>query len=80
MNQDKDPQNYVGVRDIADIDNTPKLIIHSRIDRDVPFIRGKNVFNAAKESKEFWETKTDHIMTLIDLTDEAIIKIMEQIR
>ena len=73
-------QDYVGVRDIADIDNTPKLIIHSRIDRDVPFIRGKNVFNAAKEPKEFWETKTDHIMTLIDLTDEAINKIMEQIR
>jgi len=68
-------QDYVGVRDIADINNLPKLIIHSRIDRDVPFQRGKNVFDAAKEPKEFWRTETDHIMTLSDLTEEAIDKI-----
>tara|TARA_R110002124_G_scaffold286871_2_gene468989 strand:- start:43 stop:915 length:873 start_codon:yes stop_codon:yes gene_type:complete len=73
-------QDYVGVRDIAEIENIPKLIIHSRIDRDVPFIRGKNVFNSAKEPKEFWETETDHIMTLRDLTDETIKKIVEKIR
>lgn len=73
-------QDYVGVRDIAEIKNIPKLIIHSRIDRDVPFIRGKNIFNSAKEPKEFWETKTDHIMTLRDLTDETIKKISEKIR
>lgn len=73
-------QDYVGVRDIAEIENIPKLIIHSRIDRDVPFIRGKNIFESAKEPKEFWETETDHIMTLRDLTDEAIKKINEKIR
>jgi len=73
-------QDYVGVRDIAEIESIPKLIIHSRIDRDVPFIRGKNVYNSAKEPKEFWETETDHIMTLRDLTDETIKKIVEKIR
>ncbi|VAX34802.1 hypothetical protein MNBD_UNCLBAC01-1070 [hydrothermal vent metagenome] len=73
-------QDYVGVRDIADIDNIPKLIIHSRLDKDIPFKRGKNVFDAAKEPKEFWETETEHIMTLRDLTEEAINKIFEQIR
>ena len=73
-------QDYVGVRDIAEIKSIPKLIIHSRNDRDIPFIRGKNVFNSAKEPKEFWETETDHIMTLRDLTNEAIEKINSLIR
>ncbi len=73
-------QDYIGVRDIAEIENIPKLIIHSRIDREVPFIRGKNVFNAAKEPKEFWETETGHILTLRDLTDETIKKIVEKVR
>lgn len=73
-------QDYVGIRDIAQIENIPKLIIHSRIDKDVPFIRGKNVYDSAKEPKVFWETETEHIMTLKDLTDEAIIKIKEQVR
>ncbi|MBD0851908.1 alpha/beta hydrolase [Maribacter arenosus] len=68
-------QDYVGVRDIAEIKNIPKLIIHSRKDRDVPFKRGKNVFEAAKEPKEFWETETEHIMTLKELSDDAIKKI-----
>ncbi|WP_185967770.1 alpha/beta hydrolase [Formosa sediminum] len=73
-------QDYVAVRDIAYIKNIPKLIIHSRIDRDIPFFRGKNVFDSAREPKEFWETETDHIMTLRDLTDEAIEKITNKIR
>ncbi len=73
-------QDYIGVRDIAEINNIPKLIIHSRMDRDVPFKRGQNVFNSAKEPKEFWETETEHIMTLRDLTDETIKKIAEKIR
>ncbi len=73
-------QDYVGVRDIAQINNIPKLIIHSRIDRDVPFNHGKNVFDSAKEPKEFWETETEHIMTLRDLTEEAITKIKEQVQ
>ena len=73
-------QDYVGVRDIAQIKNIPKLIIHSRKDRDVPFNRGKNVFDSAKEPKEFWETETEHIMTLRDLTEEAITKIKNQVQ
>ncbi len=73
-------QDYVGVRDIAEIENIPKLIIHSRMDTDVPYIRGKNVFDAAQEPKEFWETETDHIMTLKDLSDEVIEKIEQKIR
>ncbi len=72
-------QNYVAVRDIADIDNTPKLIIHSNKDRAVPLSRGRNIFNSAREPKIFWETSTEHIETLRDLPDETILKLYELI-
>lgn len=73
-------QDYIGIRDIAEIDNIPKLIIHSKSDRAVPFGRGKNIFDASKEPKELWETNTKHIRTLTDLTDEAIEKINQLIQ
>lgn len=80
----KDPsafnQDYVAVTDIADIYGIPKLIIHSKSDRAVPFERGKNVFAAANEPKIFWETDTKHIATLEDLNEEAMEKIHELIR
>ena len=68
-------QDYVAIRDIKDIRNTPKLIIHSTIDRDVPFFRGENLFNAANEPKEFWVTETEHIMILVDNPKEAVLRI-----
>ncbi|MFS4491940.1 alpha/beta hydrolase [Maribacter sp. 2308TA10-17] len=67
-------QEYIALRDIADIENMPKLIIHSKSDRAVPFKRGQSIFDAAQEPKEFWETDTEHIRTLQDLTKEAIEK------
>ena len=68
-------QDYVAIRDIAEINNIPKLIIQSAKDRAVPFERGQNIFNAAKEPKLFWETNTDHIKTLTDVPDEVIAKL-----
>lgn len=68
-------QLYVGSRDIKAIRNIPKLIIHSINDEGVPISHGKNLFKNANEPKEFWETKTSHIMTLRDVPDEAIEKI-----
>lgn len=73
-------QDYVAIRDIKEISNTPKLIIHSQSDRDVSFIQGENLYNAAMEPKEFWITDTKHIMTLKEHPDEAIQKIDELIR
>jgi pimeloyl-ACP methyl ester carboxylesterase len=73
-------QDYIAVRDIKDITNTPKLIIHSIKDKDVPFIRGENLFKAAKEPKEFWKTETDHIMILVDNPKETILKIENLIK
>ncbi len=72
-------QDYIAVRDIALIENTPKLIIHSKNDKDVPIVRGKNVFNSAQEPKTFWETDTEHIQTLIKLPNETTQKIYEQL-
>ncbi len=74
-NPEKFNQDYVAVRDIKDIISTPKLIIHSTKDKDVPFIRGENLFKAAKEPKEFWITEADHIMILVDQPKETIQKI-----
>lgn len=68
-------QDYVAIRDIKEIQNIPKLIIHSTNDKDVPFVRGENLFKAAKEPKEFWITETDHIMILVDQPKETIQKI-----
>ncbi len=78
-NPDEYNQNYVAVRDIVDIDNTPKLIIHSKIDRAVPLERGINIYNSAKEPKVFWETNTAHIKTLRDLPDETILRLNDLI-
>lgn len=73
-------QEYIAVRDIAAIENMPKLIIHSTSDSAVPFERGKSIFDAAKAPKELWETNTVHIKTLEDLTKETIEKIDALIR
>lgn len=79
-NPEKFNQLYVGSRDIRDIKNVPKLIIHSINDEEVPIIHGKNLFKNANPPKEFWETKTPHIMTFRDIPDEAIEKINKLIR
>jgi len=79
-NPEKFNQDYVAVRDIKDITNTPKLIIHSIKDKDVQFIHGENLFKSAKEPKEFWKTETDHIMVLVDNPKETILKIENLIK
>lgn len=68
--------DYTAVRDISEIENIPKLIIHSEEDRAVPFERGIRIYDAAEEPKEFWKTETKHIKTLEDLPS-ALIEKME---
>jgi len=41
----------------------PKLFIHSKKDRVVPFSQGLKLYEAAPEPKEFWETPDGHIET-----------------
>lgn len=73
-------QDYVAINDIKEISNIPKLIIHSKNDREVSFEQGKNLFKAAKEPKEFWVTDTKHMMTLKEYPKETVEKVRELIR
>lgn len=73
-------QDYVAIEDIKDIKDIPKLIIHSKVDRDVSFKQGQNLFEAAQEPKEFWITDTKHIMTLKEYPEQTIQKIDELIQ
>lgn len=68
-------QDYVALEDIREIKDVPKLIIHSKVDREVPFKHGENLFEAAKEPKEFWVTDTKHILTLREYPNETVQKI-----
>lgn len=74
-NPSKFNQDYVAIRDIKDLVNIPKLIIHSKKDGDIRFVHGENLYQAAKEPKEFWITDSEHIMTLVDEPKEAILRI-----
>jgi fermentation-respiration switch protein FrsA (DUF1100 family) len=47
--------------DVIDRISIPKLIIHSIEDETVPYYMGKDLFNKAKDPKEFWEIKGPHI-------------------
>ena len=65
-------QAYVAERDIAEIENMPKLIIHSESDNIVSFYHGERLFENAREPKLFWKTNTQHIKTLEELPNETI--------
>ncbi len=68
-------QLYIAVRDIHDINGLPKLIIHGKKDKEVPFFRGEKIFKAAKEPKTFWANDAAHIMSLMSYPTETIQKI-----
>ncbi len=73
-------QDYIAERDIQNIINTPKLIIHSATDEIVSLYHGELLYKNARKPKSFWKTNTDHIKTLEELPDEAIHKIDRLIR
>ncbi|QOW10843.1 alpha/beta hydrolase [Kaistella flava (ex Peng et al. 2021)] len=55
---------YSAKEDIKSVTKIPKLIIHSKEDKDVPFTEGMLVFNNASESKEFIEFSGEHLYAL----------------
>ncbi len=56
---------YRPVDDIAKLDGTPLLIIHSRSDEVIPYHHGEALYAAAAEPKEFWALdNTRHIAAL----------------
>lgn len=55
---------YSAKEDIRQITKIPKLIIHSKEDKDVPFAQGKMLFENAPEPKEFIEFSGEHLYAL----------------
>ncbi len=73
-------QEYMAIRDIAKIEYTPKLIIHSVNDQVVSFQHGEDLYHNAQEPKTFWETETKHGMTLKEQPEETVAKIKALLR
>lgn len=66
---------YSAKNDIKDINNLPKLIIHSKEDKSVPFTQGETVYNNASEPKEFWVYEGTHLEAAIKYPKLFIQKI-----
>lgn len=71
---------YSAEDDIKNIDKMPKLFIHSKEDKDVPYSQGKTVFNNAPEPKEFIEFKGEHLNGLKYEKEQIINQINEMIK
>lgn len=55
---------YSAKEDIKQITKIPKLIIHSKEDKDVPFAQGMMLFENAPAPKEFIEFSGEHLYAL----------------
>lgn len=66
---------YSAKEDINEIKNLPKLFIHSKGDKSVPFAQGETVFNNAQEPKVFWEYEGNHLDAATNFTELHIEKI-----
>lgn len=52
---------YSAVEDIKYLKSIPKLFIHSKGDKSVPFSQGVAVYSNAPEPKVFWEYEGNHL-------------------
>jgi fermentation-respiration switch protein FrsA (DUF1100 family) len=66
---------YSAKTDIKNIENLPKLFIHSKEDKSVPFSQGKTVFKNALEPKEFWEYEGNHIDAILKFPELFLEKV-----
>lgn len=55
---------YSAKEDIKSVTKIPKLFIHSKEDKDVPFAQGMTVFTNASEPKQFIEFSGEHLLAL----------------
>lgn len=70
---------YAAKEDIKNLKEIPKLIIHSKEDKDVPFVQGKTVFDSAPEPKEFIEFKGKHLHGLKHKKEQILKKIHDMV-
>ena len=66
---------YSAKNDIKEIENLPKLIIHSKKDETVPYTQGETVYNNASEPKELWIYEGEHLESVIKYPELLIQKI-----
>jgi len=66
---------YSAKNDIKEIKNLPKLFIHSKEDKSVPFSQGETVYNSASEPKEMWIYSGEHLESAIIYSETFIQKI-----
>lgn len=71
---------YCSKEDIKGITKIPKLIIHSKEDKEVPIEHSKTVFGNATAPKEFMEITGAHMLGTKVNGDEIVAKINEMIK
>lgn len=71
---------YSAKEDIKSIDKIPKIFIHSKEDKQVPYLQSEIVFNNAPEPKEFLEFTGEHLQALKYEQKEIIRKINKMIK
>lgn len=71
---------YAAEEAIKYVTKIPKLFIHSREDKNVPYSQGEMVFNNAPEPKVFLEFKGEHLYALKYEKEQIIQKINEMIK
>ena len=64
---------YSAKKDIKDIENMPKLIIHSKEDEAIPFEQGELIYNIANQPKSMWVYKGKHLESVL-LDEELFIQ------
>jgi pimeloyl-ACP methyl ester carboxylesterase len=58
----------------------PIVILHSKLDKQVPFELGKKIFESAnKNNTRFWEVKGKHIMAIYDYEEEYVGEFLKMI-
>ncbi|OFX83236.1 MAG: hypothetical protein A2W99_12545 [Bacteroidetes bacterium GWF2_33_16] len=66
---------YSAKNDIKEIINLPKLFIHSKEDKSVPFSQGESVYTSALEPKDLWIYNGEHLTSAIIYPEIFIQKI-----
>lgn len=70
---------YAAKEDIVQINKIPKLIIHSKEDKDVPYAQGILLFENALEPKEFLEFSGEHLMAFEHIPEKILEKMNRMI-
>jgi fermentation-respiration switch protein FrsA (DUF1100 family) len=66
---------YSAIEDIKHIESIPKLFIHSKEDKSVPFSQAEAVYSNAHEPKVFWVYEGKHLESVSKFQKEYIQKI-----